>query len=154
MSAVVSADAAQRAEILAVEDRRREALLAHDLDALDDLFDDTLVHVHAPGLIHSKAQLIEHVAVRHAYLDITRSDLVVRLVGDDVAVVTGRILNRLRRPDGGERELGGVATQVLARGADGRWRFLSFQMTPDGEQEWGRLPSEQQADTDDTKDDA
>ncbi|WP_402463885.1 nuclear transport factor 2 family protein [Isoptericola aurantiacus] len=141
MSAVVTADAAARTEILAVEERRRAALLAHDLDALDALFDDTLVHVHAPGLIHTKVQLLEHVATRHAYLDITRTDLVVRLVGDDVAVVTGRILNRLRRPDGGERELGGVATQVLARSGDG-WRFVSFQMTPDGEQEWGRLPSE------------
>lgn len=150
MSAVVVADDAARAEILAVEERRRRALLASDLEALDDLFEDSLVHIHAPGLVHSKAQLLEHVATRHAYLDITRDELVVRLVGD-VAVVTGRIVNRLRRPDGGERVLAGAATQVLARGEDGRWRFISFQMTPDGTQEWGALPSERAATTD-TKD--
>ncbi|MGH3589039.1 MAG: nuclear transport factor 2 family protein [Pseudonocardia sp.] len=137
------ADDATRAEILAVEDRRRAALLAVDLDTLDALFDDSLVHVHAPGLVHTKAQLLEHVATRQAYLDIERGELTVRLVGD-VAVVTGRIVNRMRAPDGGERVLGGVVTQVLARGDDG-WRFVSFQMTPDGEQVWGALPSEQAA---------
>ncbi|KZM77087.1 DUF4440 domain-containing protein [Cellulosimicrobium sp. I38E] len=142
MSAVRVADPTTRAEVIAVEEARRAALVAHDLDALDALFDDSLVHVHAPGLIHTKALLLEHVATRHAYLDVTRADLVVRTVGDDVVVVTGRISNRLRTAEGGERTLAGVATQVLHRGPDGRWRFVSFQMTPDGKQEWGALPSE------------
>ncbi|ANC32000.1 YybH family protein [Isoptericola dokdonensis] len=154
MSAVRVADAATRAAVLATEDARRAALVAHDLDALDALFDDTLVHVHAPGLIHTKALLMEHVATRHAYLAVTRDDLVVRTIGDDVAVVTGRIVNRLRTAEGGERTLGGVATQVLVRGDDGRWRFVSFQMTPDGKQEWGALPSQLAAGPDDQKDSA
>jgi uncharacterized protein (TIGR02246 family) len=150
VSVVRIADPATRAEVLAVEDARRAALVAHDLDALDALFDDTLVHVHAPGLVHTKALLMEHVATRQAYLDVTRDDLVVRTVGDDVAVVTGRIVNRLRTAEGGERTLGGVATQVLARDAGGRWRFVSFQMTPDGKQEWGALPSQRATPDDDS----
>ncbi|MEV6967421.1 nuclear transport factor 2 family protein [Hamadaea sp. NPDC051192] len=132
---VVLADEATRAEILAVEARRQQALLAVDLDALADLFDDSLLHTHAPGLTHDKAQLLEHVATRQAYLDMTRGELVIRLIGD-VAVVTGRLVNRLRNPDGGERTVAGPAIQVLRRCEDDRWRFVSFQMTPDGQHVW------------------
>jgi ketosteroid isomerase-like protein len=142
MTAVVVADAATRAELLAVEERRRQALIDVDLPVLDDLYDDTLVHIHAPGLTHTKAQLLEHVETHRAYLDMVRGELTVRLAGD-VAVVTGRLTNRMRAPGGGERVLGGVATQVLCRCDDGAWRFISFQMTPDGEQVWPALPSEQ-----------
>jgi ketosteroid isomerase-like protein len=134
-------DAQSTAELHAVEQRRRRALVDVDLVTLDELFDDTLVHIHAPGLIHSKAQLLEHTATRRAYLDITRGDLVTRLIGD-VAVVTGPITNRLRTADGGERTLAGVATQVLRRDDRGGWRFVSFQMTPYGEQDWPALASE------------
>lgn len=141
MRHVALADSQTLAEILAVEDARREALLSADLDALDALYDETLVHIHAPGVMHNKSQLLEHVATRQAYLDMTRSDLVVRIIGE-VAIMTGRIVNRLRTAQGGERVLAGTVTQVLARGEDGRWRFLSFQMTPDGEQAWSALPSE------------
>lgn len=141
MSNIDIADAATRAELLAVEERRRQALLAVDIPALDELYDDSLVHIHAPGLIHNKAQLLEHVALRQAYLDMTRGELNIRVVGD-VAVMTGRLVNRLRGPDGVERVLGGPVTQVLRRCDDGKWRFVSFQMTPDGDQVWPALPSE------------
>ena len=141
MTGVHFPDPRVSAELRAVEERRRRALIDVDLEALDELFDDTLVHIHAPGLTHDKAQLLEHTATRRAYLDITRGDLVTRLVGD-VAVVTGPITNRLRTADGGERTLAGVATQVLRRDESGGWRFISFQMTPYGEQAWPALPSE------------
>ncbi|WP_306207107.1 YybH family protein [Actinoplanes sp. RD1] len=132
------------AEILAVEDRRRRALIDVDLDTLDELFDDSLVHIHAPGVTHTKAQLLEHTATRRAYLDIVRGELTVRVFGD-VAVVTGPITNRLRTSSGGERTLAGVATQVLHRSPGGGWRFVSFQMTPYGEQAWPSLPSEKES---------
>jgi ketosteroid isomerase-like protein len=141
VSPVVYADSATRADILAVEALRREALLAADLSTLDDLYDETLLHTHAPGLTHNKTQLLEHVATRQAYLDMTRGELTIRLIGD-VAIVTGRIVNRLRNPDGSERTVAGAAIQVLRRCADGRWRFVSFQMTPDGEQVWPPTSSE------------
>ncbi|MER7311737.1 MULTISPECIES: YybH family protein [Streptomyces] len=140
----MSADAATRAELLDLEERRRAALVAVDLPALEDMFDESLVHIHAPGLTHSKAQLLEHVATRQAYLDSARGRLRIRIVGD-VAVMTGRLTNRLRSPEGGERVLGGVVTQVVRRCEDGAWRFLSFQMTPDGEHVWPAMPSELEA---------
>lgn len=145
MSAVTYADDATKAEILAVEERRQAALLAVDLGTLADLYDDTIVHVHAPGLTHDKTQFLNHVATRQAYLATTREDVTVRLVGD-VAIMTGRLMNRLRSPDGGER-VGGIVTQVLRRCEDGQWRFLSFQMTPDGDHVWPALPGEPGATT-------
>jgi len=145
VNVVVRADAAVRAQILAVEERRQRALVDGDLEMLADLMDDALVHVHAPGVTHTKAQLLEHTGTRRAYLEITRGDLDVRVVGDDVAVVTGPLTNRLRTQDGGERTLSGVVTQVLHRDGAGSWRFVSFQMTPYGEQAWPALPSEQRA---------
>ncbi|MBA8991140.1 nuclear transport factor 2 family protein [Curtobacterium pusillum] len=142
---MTTASPAVAEELLAAERRRQEALIAVDLDALDELFDDSLVHIHAPGLVQDKQQLLEHTATRRPYLEITRGDLDLRVVGDDVAVITGPIANRMRAPGGGERTLEGVVTQVLHREANGAWRFISFQMTPYGEQAWPSLPSEQRA---------
>jgi ketosteroid isomerase-like protein len=132
---VVLADDATRAEILAVEERRQQALLDVDVATLADLYDDSLIHTHAPGLTHDKAQLLEHVATRQAYRAMTRGPLTIRVIGD-VAIVTGRISNTLGSPDGTERVVAGQVIQVLRRCADGAWRFVSFQMTPDGEHVW------------------
>lgn len=132
------------AQLLAIEALRQRALIDGDLATLDELFDDTLLHIHAPGVMMDKAQLLEHTATRRAYLEITRGELTIRVV-DDVAVMTGPITNRLRTAEGGERTLTGVVTQVLHREDNGRWRFISFQMTPYGEQAWPALPSQQES---------
>ena len=139
-------------ELLALEERRQRALIAVDLDDLAAIMADDLIHIHAPGVTHTKQQLLEHTATRRAYLQITRGELLVRVYGD-TAVLTGPIRNRLRTADGGERELGGVAMQVLRRGDDGAWRFVSFQMTPAGEEAWPPLPSQQDGDSAAGKDD-
>jgi ketosteroid isomerase-like protein len=138
---LVHADDVLRAEILDAEERRCQALIDVDLPALDDLFDDTIVHVHAPGLVHDKAQLLDHVSSRRAYRAISRGELTIRVIGD-VAVATGRVHNVLSSPDGTERVVAGPATQVLRRCEDGAWRFVSFQMTPDGEHVFAMTDSE------------
>ena len=144
VAAVVLADDATRAEILAVEQRRQRALLDVDLETLADLYDDSLVHTHAPGLTHDKQQLLEHVRTRQAYRDMHRGDLLIRVIGD-VAIVTGRLVNRLGSPDGSDRIVGGQVIQVLRRCEDGAWRFVSFQMTPDGEHVWTPTAAEQES---------
>ncbi|MFF3488571.1 nuclear transport factor 2 family protein [Streptomyces sp. NPDC002701] len=132
---VVLADEATRAAIIEVEERRQRALLEVDLGTLRDLYDDSLIHTHAPGLTHTKAQLLEHVATRAPYKGAARGELTIRLIGD-VAIMTGRLINRLGSPDGSERTVAGQVIQVLRRCEDGAWRFVSFQMTPDGEHVW------------------
>lgn len=132
---VVLADEATRAAILDVEESRQRALLEVDLDTLRDLYDDSLIHTHAPGLTHTKAQLLEHIATRAPYKGATRGELTIRVIGD-IAIMTGRLINRLGSPDGSERTVAGQVIQVLRRCEDGAWRFVSFQMTPDGEHVW------------------
>jgi len=130
-----------RAEILALEARRQRALIGGDLATLDAIFDEALIHIHAPGLVHTKPMLLEHVGTRRAYLDITRGELTIRVIGD-VAIVVGPIVNVLRNPDGSTREQRGQVTQVVRRVAPSEWRFLNFQLTPLGDEVWGKLPSE------------
>lgn len=145
MSSVSDGSAEIVAAVEALEAERIRALIDVDLPALEAIFDDRLVHVHAPGLVQNKAQLLEHTATRRAYREITRGELTVHAIGDDVAVVTGSIRNRLGNPDGSERTMDGVVTQVVHRGDDGAWRYVSFQLTPLTEQVWGKLASEQAA---------
>ena len=152
MTEIRTADAAERDAILALEATRRQALIDGDLDTLARIFDDRLVHIHAPGVVHDKAMLLEHVGTRRAYRSIEHGDLEIRVIGD-VAIVTGPIVNELANPDGSMRTQHGVVTQVVVRAAsdetedeaDAAWRFLNFQLTPRGEEVWGKLPSEQEA---------
>lgn len=142
MTTVTEAPADVRAAALALETERQRALIDGDLDALDAIFDDALVHIHAPGLVHDKHLLLEHVGTRRAYLAIDRGELSVRQIGD-VVIMVGTIRNVLRNPDGSSREQRGTVTQVLRRGEDGAWRFVNFQLTPVGEEVWGKLPSQE-----------
>jgi len=146
VSGVQEVDGATREAILAVEDVRRCALVEGDVAALAAIFDDALIHIHAPGLVHTKAMLLEHVATRRAYLSVERGELVMRRVGD-VVIVVGPITNHLRNPDGSTRVQTGTVTQVLRLGDDGAWRFINFQLTPTGEEIWGALPSERAPET-------
>lgn len=145
MSFVREANPSERVDILALEASRQRALIDVDLDTLADLFDDALVHVHAAGPVHTKEMLLEHTNTRRPYLEITRGDLRIRMLSDDVAVMTGELTNRMRAPGGGERTLSGPVTQIVAKKDPGNWRFVSFQMTPYGDAVWGQLPSEMKA---------
>jgi len=117
------------AAILEAERMRQEALVALDLAALDKLFADDLVHIHSTGLTHNKGELLRHIERRRGFTAIERGPLEVRVEGN-LALVTGRITNHMRAPDGaGEIVLEGMVTQVLRRSTDG-WKFIHFQFTP------------------------
>ncbi|MBC2384648.1 nuclear transport factor 2 family protein [Pseudomonas sp. WS 5106] len=114
-------------DILALERRRQQALVAVDLEALDALFDDDLVHVHSTGLVHGKAELITHIGRKRGFVDVQRGPLQIR--GDaDMAVMTGPIVNHIRTAEGAEEVMRGFVTQVLRHTAAG-WKFISFQLT-------------------------
>jgi ketosteroid isomerase-like protein len=115
--------------ILEIERRRRAALVAVDLDELERLFAEDLIHVHSTGMTHTKAELLRHIEQKRAFLAIDRGDLQIRVEGP-IAVITGTITNRMRSRDGkAEILLHGFVTQVLRRNDEG-WKFISFQLTP------------------------
>jgi ketosteroid isomerase-like protein len=112
--------------VLDAEERRRAALVAVDMSALNALFADDLVHIHSTALVHNKAQILKYIEERRAYIQIHRGPLAVRIT-DDIAVITGTMVNHMRA-DGKEYTLSGMVTQVLRREA-GAWRFINFQLT-------------------------
>jgi ketosteroid isomerase-like protein len=115
--------------ILEIERRRRAALVAVDLDELDRLFAEDLIHVHSTGMKHTKAELLRHIEQKRAFLAIDRGDLQIRVEGP-IAVITGTMTNRMCSRDGkAEILLHGFVTQVLRRNDEG-WQFISFQLTP------------------------
>ena len=115
--------------ILEIERRRRAALVAVDLDELDRLFAEDLIHVHSTGMKHTKTELLRHIEQKRAFLAIDRGDLQIRVEGP-IAVITGTMTNRMRSRDGkAEILLHGFVTQVLRRNDEG-WQFISFQLTP------------------------
>jgi len=115
--------------ILEIERRRRAALVAVDLDELERLFAEDLIHVHSTGMTHTKAELLRHIEQKRAFLAIDRGDLQIRVEGP-IAVITGTMTNRMCSRDGkAEILLHGFVTQVLRRNDEG-WQFISFQLTP------------------------
>ncbi len=113
--------------ILELEQRRQRALVDVDIDILRDLFDDDLLHVHSTGLVHTKPELLEHIARKRGFYAIQRGTLTLR-GNDDMAILTGPIINQIRTADGKEEHMRGFVTQVLRRTLSG-WKFLNFQLT-------------------------
>ncbi len=118
-----------RARLLQLEQQRQQALIAADIPALSALLDDALIHVHSTGMVHTKAQLLEHVRLMGGFVAIDREEPAVRIDGD-IAILTGFTRNTVRSLKSGEllvRE--GFSTLVL-RHHQGRWRILLSQLTP------------------------
>ncbi len=119
--------------VLAREAKRREALISRDVAALENLFTDDLVHVHASGQVDNKSRLIDQVRDGvFRFIDIARGPLQVRLY-DRVAVMTGTMTNTLQGKDNTPNVVSQLhVTQVWILTPDG-WKQSSFQST--------RLPS-------------
>ncbi|WP_066561047.1 nuclear transport factor 2 family protein [Croceicoccus bisphenolivorans] len=115
-----------KAAVIAVEDRRRAAVVAGDVKALEEIFADDLVHIHSTGLVHDKATLIAHIVARRQFVAIDRGPLDVRIIGD-VAIITGPMTNHMTI-EGQPRTMQGMVTQVLRLESSG-WRFVNFQLT-------------------------
>lgn len=113
------------ADLLALERRRGEALVARDAAALEALFTDDLVHIHTTGQQMDKPQLLHYVLQVLQFLEVTRADLQV-VVRGEVAVMTGRMRNTMRRVDKPEPvSADALVTQVWVRTPSG-WRQSNF----------------------------
>jgi uncharacterized protein (TIGR02246 family) len=117
---------AGEAEVALLEEDRRTALAAADIEALAELISDDYVHVHGSGLVHDKAALLNY--VRKNPRTVAPRSPKIRVYGD-FAILTGEMINIT--PGTGSTEPTNTrlyATQV-ARKSDGKWKFVSFQTT-------------------------
>lgn len=100
-------------QVLEIEQRRRAALVAGDVEQLAALLSDALVHVHASGTVDDKASFLAKVADgRLRFVEVVRESARVCAEGP-VAVVNGRITTMLMRPEGAVRSRT-IATQFWA----------------------------------------
>lgn len=120
-------------ELLAFEEQRCKALISNDVEALERLLHADLVHVHSSGMVHNKAEFIDHVGKMGGFVSITRGDLELRVMhGSTGAIITGPTTNRVRRLATGEVvDLVGFGTVVAVQDPNG-WQVLLSQNTLKG----------------------
>ena len=115
--------------VLALEERRRQALLAGDLPALQGLLADALVYVHSTGACDRKDSYLAKLAGGGlTYLELHFSELQVQLL-QQAAVVSGRMAARVSK-DGQPKNVASLFMTVWGCGADGVWRLHAHQGTP------------------------
>lgn len=114
-------------EIIALEQRRCEAIATSNLDALADVLADDYLHVFGSGTTGDKQAYIKGIEDGPRVPE--RSNLRVRDYGD-IAILNGDLLNRLNFPEREPRVVDAFVTQVARRENDGQWRFVSFHLTP------------------------
>lgn len=115
--------------LLALETQRQQALVAGDRQCLAGLLADDLIHIHSTGMVHGKAEFLEHVVKMGGFVAIERPTPDIRLLGD-IAIISGETRNIVRSlHDGAERARHGYSTLVLRRSLQG-WQIVLSQMTP------------------------
>jgi uncharacterized protein (TIGR02246 family) len=119
------------AEISRLEAARIEALLRADLKALQQLFSDQLVYVHSAGKIDSKQPYLATLAAGNLNYVTLRYEppAVVRVMGPDTAVVTGRANIETKNKAGQLTKRVLTTTTVYVRSTAG-WQVVSYQATP------------------------
>jgi uncharacterized protein (TIGR02246 family) len=116
-------------EVREADDERVRALLANDLPALDEILADDLTYVHSNGMLDTKQSYLESLRSGNTrYLTMDMSDVSVRALGEDTAVINAkfdaRVLARGTEVNPRPRVL-----IVYAR-RDGRWQMTAWQSTP------------------------
>lgn len=115
--------------VLALEERRRQALLAGDLSALQGLLADELVYVHSTGGCDRKATYLAKLSSGSLkYLSVNFHDLQVQHL-QQAAVVTGRMAAQITK-DGEPKAVASLFMTVWGCGSDGAWRLHAHQGTP------------------------
>jgi ketosteroid isomerase-like protein len=108
--------------------RRCAATIAKDAAALDELFADDLVIVHAGGVAENKARYITRLCKSaYHYHGLTYIRRRFRVYGNAV-LVNGDLRLEVTTP-GGEKTLVVRYLQVWA-GHNGRWQMVAWQSTP------------------------
>ena len=113
-------------EVARLEEDRRTALAAEDIEALGELISDDYIHVHGTGLVHDKAALLNH--VRKNPRTVAPRSPKIRVYGD-FAILTGEMINITPGSGGAEPTKTRLYATQIACKSDGKWKFVSFQTT-------------------------
>jgi ketosteroid isomerase-like protein len=119
------------AEVARLDAARVEALLKSDWKALERLFSENLVYIHANGRVDSKQPYMASlVAGNLTYVSLSY-DPPARVVvtGRDTAVVTGRATIEVKNKAGQLTKRVLTTTTVYVRSPAG-WQVVSYQGTP------------------------
>jgi ketosteroid isomerase-like protein len=116
------------AELLAVDNKRYEAMIARDINALERLLADELLYTHSTGNTDTKQQYLE--TIRSGYVQYRSSevdDLVFRQHGD-VGMLMGRA--RIGATIGGTDRV--LENRFFASWVkdDGQWKLLAWVSIP------------------------
>ncbi len=84
-------DNTELAAVRAAESALYAAMIAVDLDALDEILSPDLVYIHSTAVAEGKADYLERVKARHYdYSSIASRDVTIR-IRDDLAVMNGTL---------------------------------------------------------------
>ena len=117
---------AGEAEVALLEEHRRAALAAGDIEALGELIADDYVHVHATALVHDKAASLNH--VRKSPRTVAPRSPKIRVYGD-FAILTGEMVNIVPGAGSAEPTRTRLYATQIARKSGGKWKFVSFHTT-------------------------
>jgi uncharacterized protein (TIGR02246 family) len=119
------------AEVTRVDASRVDALLKGDLKALEELFSDDMVYIHAAGRIDSKQPYLAMLAAGNLTYVSLHYDPPARVVavGPDTALVTGRATIDAKNKAGQVTTRILTTTTVYVRKPTG-WKVVSYQGTP------------------------
>ena len=114
-------------EVIQVENRRFQAMMDADTDALESILADELTYTHTTAALDTKESFIRRLASGTCnYESVAPSNMQVRSYGD-IAVVTGHA--DVEVSNSGNRNSFSVRfTDVLVR-RDGRWQVVAWQAT-------------------------
>lgn len=117
-----------REEIMALEQQRRQAMVAADVATLSKLFADDLLWIHATARPDTKQGLLASIESRKTiYQAIECSEETVRLYGD-TAIVSG-IADIKAQINGEDRVLQNRFTILWVRKAATPWQAVNWQST-------------------------
>ncbi len=110
-------------EIIALENRRIEAMINADVQVLEEILADDLIYTHTTARLDTKTSFIEAISSgRSNYRSVERKDVKVRQFGD-TAVVTGQAKFHV-----GDNEFEARFIDVYAKRNDA-WQMVAWQST-------------------------
>ncbi|NIJ37625.1 hypothetical protein FHR22_002309 [Sphingopyxis panaciterrae] len=116
-----------QSQVLRRELDRGTALISRDVEQLDTLIADDLIHIHGNGQIEGKPEYLEGIRTKYRFYRVDRTGLAIRIYGS-VAVLTGPILQVFSiAGDDRKFETEGLLTQVWLK-ADADWRLNTYHM--------------------------